>query len=150
MKFFCFLLFYLFTLPPVNIQEQEIAELSFLTGTWKINNKENYEYWKVDEKGHLKGESYKIKNGNKVIREYLKIRKEKNQIIYSARVLNQNNGQAIDFKLNQNSTPEFSFENLEHDFPKKIVYSKINDTLIHVKVLGKDDKGFKLQMVKQK
>lgn len=128
----------------------EIKDLHFLAGTWKVQNKENYETWILKEKELLEGNSYKIRNGNKQIDEYLSIKVSGDKIIYTAKVMNQNNAQPVTFELNKMVKDKFSFENPTHDFPKKIQYTKRNDTTLFVAVLGQDEKGFSYTMIKQK
>lgn len=132
------------------LPNKTIKDLHFLNGTWKIENKQSYETWKINNDSSLEGNSYKIKDGNKRIDEYLAIKAAAGKIIYTARVLNQNNGQPVDFTMNASVTDKFSFENLEHDFPKKIQYTKLNDTTLFIAVLGENDKGFSYRMIKQK
>jgi uncharacterized protein YciI len=120
----------------------------FLQGTWKIENKEVYEHWdKLNDKT-LKGISYKLNGGQMHISEYLEICQQNNQTIYTASVINQNNGKSIDFKrIKIDST--FTFENSNHDFPKRIVYQKMSDTEISVQVSDGNEKGFAYKMTKQ-
>jgi hypothetical protein len=127
-----------------------IKDLHFLNGTWKVENKQNYETWKISNDNSLEGNSYKIKDGNKRIDEYLAIKMVDGKMIYTARVLNQNNGQPVDFTMNTSVTDKFSFENMGHDFPKKIQYTKLNDSTLFIAVLGENDKGFSYRVVKQK
>ncbi|WP_298760448.1 DUF6265 family protein [uncultured Psychroserpens sp.] len=125
-----------------------MSKLDFLKGTWKIENKDTYESWEKKE-GLYIGSSYKIVNEEKHITETLSIQKLNEEIIYSALVPSQNNGKTISFTLNMEKDDVLSFENLAHDFPKKIQYKKVNDTKIYVKVLGEDDKGFNYFLIKQ-
>ena len=122
----------------------------FLQGTWKVANKANYEEWEMVTISEFVGSSYKIKDGEKAISENLSIKNANNGIIYTATVLNQNQGKGIEFPLKQIDESTFSFENPNHDFPKKIIYQKINEKQINVQVLGKDDKGFSFDMFKVK
>lgn len=123
-------------------------KLSFLKGTWKVEGRENYETWNM-EKTQLIGESYKMVEGKKIVSETLKIEQSQDQIIYTATVLNQNNGAGIPFTLNTNITDQLSFENPEHDFPNKIQYKKLSENEIFVSVLGKDGKGFSYKIIRQ-
>lgn len=132
------------------LPNKTIKDLHFLNGTWKVENKQSYETWKINNDSSLEGDSYKIKDGNKRIDEYLAIKAVAGKIIYTARVLNQNNGQPVDFTMNASVTDKFSFENMEHDFPKKIQYTKLNDTTLFIAVFGENDKGFSYRMIKQK
>ncbi len=120
---------------------------SFLQGTWKMDNKEVYEHWDQLGSKKLKGVSYKINEGNVVVSEYLEITEEDNEIIYTATVPNQNNGVGVDFKLSKIDTT-FTFENPDHDFPKKIVYQKLNETEVYIHVSDGKRKGFSYKMRK--
>ena len=126
-----------------------INQLNFMEGTWKIENKSTYENWQKDNGNQLIGYSYQLQNGSKKITETLSIKKINNLFIYQATVSNQNEGKTISFNLNTSIKDRFSFENLSHDFPKKIQYQKVNESILLVRVLGKNDKGFSYKMVKQ-
>lgn len=124
-------------------------QISFLEGTWKIENKNQYEVWEKVSLTKLEGHSYKLVHGEKHISETLSIHKENNEIIYTALVSNQNQGKAIRFTLNQRVDSLVSFENLSHDFPKKIQYKKLNEKELQVYVLGENNQGFAYKMTKQ-
>lgn len=132
------------------IAQDQLNGLGFLSGTWKMENKENYENWKAVNDSLLEGSAYKMKAGQKVTTECFSIKARPGKIIYQAIVPDQNNGKAVDFELNENLKNKYSFENLSHDFPKKIQYTKLNDTTIFVEVLGANDKGFSYKMMKCK
>ncbi|MCX2682073.1 DUF6265 family protein [Galbibacter sp. EGI 63066] len=120
----------------------------FLQGTWKIENKETYEHWDKLNNNTLKGFSYKIESGQISISEYLDISRNGNETIYTATVLNQNKGRSINFKLTK-SDSTYTFENPKHDFPKKIVYQKLSNTEVFVKVSDGNQKRFAYKMIKQ-
>lgn len=123
--------------------------IKFLEGTWKTENKESYEVWKSKEDGTMEGQAYKIKAGEKIITEYLSIRLIDHKLTYEAQALGQNNNQKIPFVLNDLIKDQLSFENLSHDFPKKIQYKVIDDKTILVSVLGDGDNGFRYKVMKQ-
>lgn len=141
-------LFLLVTLLTANLTFGQSNLPDFLQGTWKMDNKEIYEHWDKLNSYHLKGFSYKMKNGQMEISEYLDISTKNNEIIYTATVLNQNQGKGIDFVLTKVDS-SFTFENPTHDFPKKIAYQKINDNEIFVQVSDGKKKGFSYKMSKQ-
>ncbi|WP_257667910.1 YciI family protein [Parapedobacter tibetensis] len=120
----------------------------FLQGTWKMENKEIYEHWDKLNDNTLKGFSYKVKNGQMLISEYLDISGNENETIYTATVLNQNQGKGINFKMAKTDST-FTFENPDHGFPKKIVYQKLTDMEIFVQVSGGEQKGFAYKMKRQ-
>lgn len=121
---------------------------TILVGTWKTENKETYEHWDQPNANTMKGFSYRMKDGQMIISEYLDISKRGKDIIYTAVVLNQNQGKGIEFKLTKTDSA-FTFENQTHDFPKKIVYQKVSDTQVKVWVSDGKQKGFSFTMKKQ-
>lgn len=128
--------------------QSELQDVNFLIGTWKVENKASYESWETVKNQEMKGYSYKILDGEIVISENLSIKKLKNQTVYEATVLNQNDGKTIPFILNTNDNDWFSFENETHDFPKKIQYKILSKDTLQVQVLGKDDQGFSYKLIK--
>ena len=127
---------------------QETINIDFLLGTWKMENKDTYEVWQK-EGNKFTGHAYKLIDDQKQITETLEIEVIDGDVVYSPTVPNQNDGKAIPFKLNRSIHDLLSFENMAHDFPKKIRYQRINETRIHVSVLGEDDKGFSYFMERQ-
>lgn len=125
------------------------SELDFLVGTWKIDNKEQFEVWEKNRSLELIGYSYRIKDNQKTITETLVIKKVGDQFVYEATVLDQNDGRTVQFVLNTKTDSLYSFENNKHDFPKKIQYKKMNDHQLKVTVLGDEDSGFSYIQIKQ-
>ena len=121
----------------------------FLEGLWKIENKNTYESWKKTNEGNYIGEAYKLIDGEKQITETLSIKVTEEGITYFANVPTQNGGRTIPFKLNTLIEDKASFENLAHDFPKKIQYQLINESKLLVRVLGDGDEGFSYYLLKQ-
>jgi hypothetical protein len=120
----------------------------FLQGTWKMENREIYEHWDQLNEQSLKGFSYTVKEDQIAVIEYLDIIRNKDEIIYTATVLDQNKGKGVEFKL-IGSDSAFLFENTDHDFPKQILYKKISPTEIFVQVSGGKENGFSYRMAKQ-
>ena len=131
-----------------SITSQSVEKLDALLGKWKVENKDSYEVWEKEAKT-LKGYAFKLVNGKKQISETLKISISEKDIIYVATVPDQNDGEAIPFTLNPTVQDQLSFENLLHDFPKKIQYKMIGNDKIHVHVLGENDEGFSYYLIKQ-
>ncbi|MBX3242202.1 MAG: hypothetical protein KIT80_14525 [Chitinophagaceae bacterium] len=120
----------------------------FLQGRWKMENKEVYEHWDRLNDQAMKGFSYSIKNGQVKVSEYLNIVRNSKSIIYTATVLNQNQGKEIEFKMTK-ADDIWVFENPLHDFPQKIVYQKISGNEIIVELSGSGQKKFSYKMIKQ-
>jgi uncharacterized protein YciI len=138
----------LLTLFLADIASAQSALPDFLLGTWKRDNKEIYEHWDKLNENTLKGFSYKIKEGQMVLSEYLDISRTKNEVVYTASVIGQNDGKSIGFKLVKTDS-SFVFENFNHDFPKRIVYQKLTDTEVFVQASDGKQNGFAFKMKKQ-
>jgi hypothetical protein len=123
--------------------------VDFLIGTWKVESKNQYETWVMDSNNELNGHSYQVNENQNIILETIAIKMIDNQMIYEATVPDQNEGQTIQFALNPEIESYFSFENLNHDFPKQIQYHKISDNEIKISVLGDEGKGFSYMLIRQ-
>ena len=132
----------------ISCSENKLSDLDFLVGTWKMEGKENYESWeKID---HIfKGQTYKIVDGQKIVTEIIALKSDGNRIVYTPTVFDQNEGKPIPFTLHNLDENMFSFENLDHDFPKKIQYKKKSENEVIVTILGENDKGFSYRLRKQ-
>ena len=120
----------------------------FLKGTWKMENEEIYEHWDKLDENTLKGFSYDLKGGQMAVSEYLDISRINKEITYTATVPDQNQGKGIKFKLTRTDST-FTFENPDHDFPKRIMYQQLNETELFVQVSDGRQKGFAYSMQKQ-
>ena len=132
--------------PHIAIAQSNFPE--FLEGTWKVENKEIFEHWDKLNENSLKGFSYTTKSGEVLVSEYLEISKAEKDIIYTATVLNQNQGRGVSFKLNKVGDT-YAFENPKHDFPQRITYNKISDSEVFVDVSDGKQKGFSYKMTRQ-
>lgn len=134
----------------LSCSENKLSRVDFMIGTWKMEGKEHYENWELSNNKELIGYSYKLKDSQKIITETLSIKILENTIIFEATVPNQNEGKTIPFTLNNEIKDYLSFENIDHDFPKKIQYKRINENEIEVTVVGDEGKGFSYKQLKQK
>ncbi|NOU61512.1 DUF6265 family protein [Marinifilum caeruleilacunae] len=136
-----YILLFLLSVTIFSCSKSNMHELDFLSGTWQIEGKQQFEKWEKKADGLL-GTGYKIEDGKEKLLETLAITYEKGHWIYHATVANQNQGATISFYLNTNVSEVYSFENTEHDFPKKIQYQIVDSNRLKVNVLGEGEKGF--------
>ena len=117
----------------------------FLVGTWQVEDENHYEHWDLISEHNLRGFSYEMKNGRMQVSEYLELSKSKKKTVYSATVLGHNNGATIQFSMIPNDS-SFVFVNNKHDFPKKIVYHKLSDSLLKVEISNGAEKRISYHM----
>ena len=151
MKTFFFLVFALLQTVLYNHthQDNQLKPLEILVGSWQVEGKTTYEKWEKKSDVTFEGYSYKLIDNEQKISETLQIVYDNDEIVYKATVPNQNQGKSIHFVLNNNEKDLLSFENLKHDFPKKIQYKKIDDHKLLVNVLGDNNQGFSYYLIKQ-
>ena len=109
------------------------ADFNWLCGNW-INNQDStalyFENWIENESGNFEGTSYVIAKQDTVFFEKIQLFTSDTGIYYAVSVRNQNDANAIHFKLISCSNNIYSFENKKHDFPQQINYQfKAPDTL---------------------
>ncbi|MEO1022383.1 MAG: DUF6265 family protein [Bacteroidota bacterium] len=126
-----------------------LEPVRFMEGTWKVDNKYQYEVWEVTNDSTLHGYVYSLHEGKKRIKETISIRYTNTELIYQATVPDQNQGSTISFVHNSAIEDRLSFENPDHDFPNKIQYQMISDSVLYIQVLGNSDSGFSYYMRKQ-
>ena len=133
MKGFLITLLSLFTFCNWISQESEIKKVGWLVGTWvnKTSRGNIYENWKQVNTIELAGKSFALREKDTVVFENIRLAQERDTLFYIPVVKNQNNGQPVRFALKSSSATELVFENLKHDFPQRISYSKITiDSLV--------------------
>ena len=74
--------------------------------------------------------------------ENLRLYEDGGTLVYEADV--PQNPQPVAFRLTECDRGEYRFENLNHDFPQVIVYSRLEDGRIQAHIMTANEDGFKL------
>lgn len=121
MKFILSIVF----LPFSSLLFAQHQEFNWLIGTWQEGQKKSFETWEVKD-NFLFATAYIVdRSGNKIITEEIKLIKKEKDFFYVPDVAGPQG--AIEFRITSFGETSFVAENPEHDFPKKIVYKKINE-----------------------
>jgi hypothetical protein len=99
-----------------------IDDLSFLAGCWELksNSRQIEEQWMKPAAGVLLGMGRTVVNGELREYEFTQIRQDKDgAIFYVAKPSAQTEAS---FRLVKLQNKEAVFENLEHDFPQRVIY----------------------------
>jgi len=112
------------------------SEFGWLIGTWQ-EAKYSFEIWK-DEGSFLSASAYQIdhQSGSKTVTEEIKLIKRGNDFYYVPDVAGPQG--PIEFKITSFDKSSFTAENPKHDFPKKIVYKKVNEQQLEATISGGD------------
>ncbi len=113
-----------------------VARFAWLAGCWRAADGAEFgsgEQWMAAAGGTVIGSSRTVKGGRTVAYEFMQIREvEPGQLAYIA----QPSGKAqTTFRLQAQGSPDFVFENLEHDFPQRVIYRRDGERL-HARIEG--------------
>jgi len=120
-----------------------------IIGIWQVDNTNLIEEWKKTSEEKYEGYSAIIEFGKVDTLEFLTLQKTDSIWVYTAKVLNQNEGKPISFQQIEKNHNNWVFENLNHNFPNTINYTFKADTEIEVTVSGLNGKSFKQKLIKK-
>ncbi len=108
---------------------EELDRLSFMSGCWSVQMGPVVieEQWNRPEGGIMLGSSRTLKAGKAVFHEFIRIEQRDGAIFYTPRVGSAS--KPVSFRLVRLTDTEAVFENLEHDFPQRVIYRKAADAL---------------------
>jgi hypothetical protein len=138
MKLFLFSVFSLifFSLKAQSGSDLNMGSFYYLEGKWIIEkpDKNIFEEWKKENDTLMISKSYYVQNGDTANAENVMLEKIGDEIFYIPTV--EHNEGPVKFRLTSLVKNKAVFENLEHDFPTKIVYEKINNDSLHASIEG--------------
>lgn len=119
-------------------RKDDIKKAEWLIGTWvsKTPKGSIYETWNKTTDIEFAGKSYIIKAKDTIIFENIRLVQEQNKIFYIPTVKNQNKGLPVRFGIKTISDTQLIFENLQHDFPQIISYTKITKDSLVAEISG--------------
>lgn len=99
-----------------------IDQLGFMAGSWAVSDGVTIEeQWMAPGGGTMLGMSRTVGEGKTYFFEYLRIETRQDGLFYVAM---PKGGVATSFKLVKLDAGGAVFENLQHDFPKRIIYRR--------------------------
>lgn len=122
--------------PTAEVPAISIASASWLHGNWALDDHgvTTDEHWTGIAGGTMFGTSRTIAGGKTVFFEFFRIEERADGVFYVAQPKGRCPG--VDFKLVRVSNVELVFENLKHDFPKRIIYRKGADGSLTARIEG--------------
>ncbi len=126
--------------------ENPLDKAAWLLGSWENDSRAGKlsETWTRSSEGHFKGLGLFTAGSDTLFSEKLELTREDDDLYYTATVKDQNDGAPVTFALLNATDEQLVFENKEHDFPKKIVYTHSGDSLIAI-VSGMKDGQLKTE-----
>ena len=111
--------------------DAKVEDLSWMAGCWESKDaakqRSIVEQWMAPDGGAMLGMSRTVKAGKMTGYEFLRIVRDDVSVKYVSRP--SQNSSDTDFRLLKQSVNEVIFENLQHDFPQRIIYRRDGDKL---------------------
>ncbi|MBK8466920.1 MAG: hypothetical protein IPL32_13910 [Chloracidobacterium sp.] len=133
----------------------DVASVKWLTGCWEMRNEPKgtvtSEQWTSSEGGALFGIGRTVKKGKLVSWEFMRIVQENDSAKFFAQLPNA--AQATPFALKSANVGEMVFENLQNDFPHRVIYRNAGVNKLAARIEGKineKDKGIDFAFVRSK
>ncbi|MFT4524978.1 MAG: hypothetical protein ACI85F_001130 [Bacteroidia bacterium] len=121
---------------PQALKNVKLEKFSWLTGQWEgiLGDGVFTEKWKIIDENKIIGIGCYVENGDTIFKEELSLIKIGSDCGY----ISTSDGNAPTlFTLTESYNNTWIFENSEHDFPNRIVYSLKHDDSLFVTVEGK-------------
>lgn len=137
-----------------SVAVEPLQGLSWIAGDWQTlpsGGRQVDEHWSEPLGGTMMGNSRTVAGGRTVAFEYLRIEARADGIYYVAHPDARTPG--TDFKLTTRAADQATFENPQHDFPKRITYKKNADGSLTASVDGGEGtrgQSFPYQPMKKK
>lgn len=129
----------------------EPADLQWLEGLWLAYSAgaEIYEEWQSRAHDVLEGQGKTTRDhGELVSEERLRIEARDGRLVYVADV--SSNPEPVVFTLVNCNAGRWTFENPEHDFPQRIVYTRDGERRFTANIMNLDGRGFELSFQRLK
>lgn len=94
------------------------------------------EEWRKASEGLFEGRGYVLSENDTVFIETLSIELEGTKAVYQAQVSNQNKERRIPFEALEQKSNKVVFENVQHDFPQRIIYELKSNEELRVAIEG--------------
>jgi hypothetical protein len=110
------------------LSSEPLDHLAFLSGCWALQSGTVAveEQWNRPAGGLMLGTSRTLRAGRAVFHEFIRIEQKGNDVFYTPRV---GSAPPVSFRAVKLTAEEAVFENLEHDFPQRIIYRKGDGSL---------------------
>lgn len=119
---------------------KDLKDLEWLAGDWVLvkGKRTIQEQWMKPSGGMMLGMSRTVADGRVIEFEYVRIEQRGDDLFYIA----QPNGRPpTEFKLVKSTATEVTFENLQHDFPQQITYTRNADGSVTARIQGPGKNG---------
>lgn len=129
----------------ISKNQTKLQEMEWVIGKWEQVTKDGvlYEFWSKVNDSMYSGKSFMISNLDTIFSEKISLVLRNSDLYYIPTVSHQNNSEPVTFKLVSNKSNEMVFENKQHDFPQRIIYSHQTSDSFYARIEGDVNGVFK-------
>ncbi len=133
-------------------KKNDMSQFSWLVGEWMDSTSDGkmIEIWNRIDDTTFVGSSIYMAGVDTIFYEEISLRMKNGKVFYIPSVQNQNNGEPVYFAFTSAKKGEYTFENEEHDFPKKIVYTNPHKDSLVAFIEGPTANGYKKEYFKMR
>ena len=123
------LFFAMFATAQKQSNSASLDELAWLSGCWEGRQGEAVieEMWSRPAGGSMLGLSRTVKGDKTISYEFMQFRLENGSLVFLPQ---PQGGTRVSFPIKDSFGGKFTFENLQHDFPQRIIYEKKGQLLL--------------------
>lgn len=121
--------------------DADIAKFKWLEGRWEgtEGDMKTFEEWEPVKNNMLQGIGGVTAEGDTMFSEKIKIEIIDDEFYYVAAV--PGNPKAVAFKLKKSENNSTTFENLENDYPQRVIYTLNADGSLYARIEGRKTGG---------
>lgn len=117
---------------------EKIDQLQWLLGTWTNESGEEFsqETWSKETAGSFTAFSFTQVGKETVFSETMALEQKGENLLLTVATANQKDEKPVTFKMVSSENGQFTFENKEHDFPERIIYTNPVKDSLHAWIEG--------------
>ncbi|MDC8001978.1 DUF6265 family protein [Aequorivita todarodis] len=118
---------------------EQIEQLQWLLGTWVNQNGKEYsqETWSQENDSTFTAYSFVEMNKKEIVfAETMALEKKGEDVILTVASVSENGAKPVSFKMISQENGQVIFENKNHDFPERIVYTNPAKDSLHAWIEG--------------
>lgn len=117
---------------------EKIAQLNWLLGTWTNDAGEEFsqETWSKENDSTFTAFSFKQIDGKTVFAETMALEQKGGRLLLTVATANEIESAPVTFSFISSGEKQFTFENKNHDFPERIIYTNPVKDSLHAWIEG--------------
>jgi hypothetical protein len=119
-------------------EKDKIKTAHWLLGQWEAQSGGGTltEIWKKANDSTYNGQAYFMKGTDTIHNEKILLQQVEDQLSYNTAIKGQNDDEPVSFILTDRNETQLLFENIKHNYPQKISYTRISKDSLVTEISG--------------